>query len=229
MKRTLKWLIGMLGALLLICIALLVFKDVLLREFAEQRVERETGLEATIGDFDLDLGAASVRVTDFRIANPPGFGGGLLLHMPELFLEVDREASTNGALRLREARLHLSEFNVVKNAEGQTNITSLHEKLSRKPRKKRESEGLEFTGIGELHVSVGTVSYKDMQNPALSQEFNIGVSNEVVTTIESEKDLEKWAAAFLMRIVIQQALQKSRAQPGIFDLFRPPKGTNDAL
>lgn len=228
-KTVLKWVLAAVGALLVLCIALFVFKDVLLREISEHRVERETGLNASIGSFHLDLGATSVRITDFRLHNPPGFGDGLLLQMPEMFLQVDRQASTNGALRFREARVHLSELNVVKNAQGETNIVGLQERLSRKSRKQSDSDddkGLEFTGIGELRVNVGTVRYEDMQNPALNQTFNIGISNEVVTTINNEKDLETWAAAFLMRIVIQQAMLKSRTQPNVLDMFRPPRGTN---
>jgi hypothetical protein len=229
MKKALKWISAVLAVLLLICIALFIFKDAVLRKVTEYSVERETGVDASIGSFKLDIGAGSVRVTDFRLHNPPGFGDGLLLHMPEMFLEVDRQASTNGALRFREARMHLSELNVVKNAHGETNIVGLQERLSRKSRKKggdNDDDGLEFAGIGELHVSVGTVRYEDMQNPSLNQSFNIGISNEVVTTINNEKDLETWAMAFLMRIVIQQALLKSRSQPNIFDMFRRPQGTN---
>lgn len=223
-RRVLKWAGGALGALLVIGGALLILKDTILREVTEYAVKRKTGLKASIGAFKLDMGSASVRVTDFRLHNPPGFGDGLLLRMPELFLEVDRQASTNGALRLRQARVHLSELNVVKNAQGQTNILSLQEKLHRKPRKKeRERDALEFAGIGELRVSVGTVRYEDMQNPQLNQVFNIGISNEVVTTIQSEKDLEQWAAAFLIRVVIQQALLKSSRQPGLLEMLRPPR------
>lgn len=226
-KNVLKWIVGVLGFLLLICVTLLIFKDAVLRKVTEYSVERETGLDASIGAFKLDLGSASVRVTDFRLHNPPGFGDGLMLHVPEMFLEVDRQASTNGALRFREARVHLSELNVVKNAQGQTNIMSLQEKLSHKSRKKKhESHDLEFTGIGELHVSVGTVRYEDMQDPKLNQAFNIGISNEVFTTIKSEKDLEEWATAFLIRIVIQQALLKPRTQPSILDILQPSRGTN---
>jgi hypothetical protein len=226
-KNVLQWIVGALAVLLLICVTLLIFKDAVLRKVAEYSVERETGVDASIGSFKLDLRSASVRVTDFRLHNPPGFGDGLMLHMPEMFLEVDRQASTNGALRFREARVHVSELNVVKNAQGQTNIMSLQEKLSHKSRKKkRERDDLEFTGIGELHVSVGTLRYQDLQNPTLDQAFNIGISNEVVTTINNERDLEEWATAFLIRVVIQQALLKSRTQPSILDMLRPPRGTN---
>src|SRR5215210_3785151 len=96
-KSILKWIFGVLGVLLVICVTLVIFKDAVLRKVAEYSVERETGANATIGSFKLDLRAASVRITDFRLRNPPGFGDGLMLHMPEMFLELDRQASTNGA------------------------------------------------------------------------------------------------------------------------------------
>lgn len=229
LRRVLKWIIGVIAALLVVCVVLLIFKDGILRKFAEYSVERETGLEASIGGLHLDMTGGSVRVTDFRLHNPPGFGEGPLLHMPELFLEVDRAASTNGTLRFREARVHLSEFSLVRNAEGQTNIVSLQERLSRKPRKKKgngNGEDVKFAGIGELRVSVGKVRYEDMKNPQVNQSFIIGITNEVVKTINSEKDLKEWATAFLIRIVIQQALLKPRNQPSIMDMLRPPPPSN---
>ena len=252
MKRALRWIIGIIASLLLLCIGLFLFRDVLLREFIEHRVERETGVEASIGSLHLDLFAASVRITDFTLHNPPGFGERPMLHIPELYIHVDldpgrdpdsgtpaRSAPTNAGsdgdsgrpasgLRLHQATVNVAEFNIVRSADGRTNIFALEKRLRSKKKKpgsdSDKDSDIEFRGIGELKISLGTVRYIDLQKPAKSQEFRIGIQDEVVTSIKNEKDLETWATALLLRIAIQQALEKSQEKRGSWlDLFQPKR------
>jgi uncharacterized protein involved in outer membrane biogenesis len=225
MKRALRWIIIILSVLLLLSITLFLFRDPLLREFIEHRVQRETGVDASIGSFHLDLFAPSVRVTDFTLHNPPGFGERPMLHIPELYIHVDRE-SPPGAIHLHQATLHIAEFNIIRSADGHTNIFALEKRLRSKKKKPGSDDDkdsdIEFRGIGELKITLGTVRYVDLQNPAKSQEFRIGIQDEVVTTIKNEKDLETWATALLLRIAIQQALEKSGEKRGsLLDLLRP--------
>jgi len=248
MKRALRWIIGIIASLLLLCIGLFLFRDVLLREFIEHRVERETGVDASIGSLHLDLFAPSVRVTDFTLHNPPGFGERPMLHIPELYIRVDRDPVRDGAgphasgsaapatlggrapraLRLHQATANVAEFNIVRSADGRTNIFALEKRLRSKKKKpgsdSEKDSDIEFRGIGELKISLGTVRYIDLQKPAKSQEFRIGIQDEVVTTIKNEKDLETWATALFLRIAIQQALEKSQEKRGnLLDLFRPKR------
>jgi len=230
MKRALRWIIVIISVLLLLCVTLFIFKDTLLREFVEHRVERETGVDASIGSLRLDLFAPSVRVTDFTLHNPPGFGERPMLHIPELYIHVDRDMGRDGdsGLRLHQATLNIAEFNIIRSADGRTNILAL-EKSLRSKRKKPGSDSdddsdIEFRGIGELKITLGTVRYVDLQNPAKSQEFRIGIQDEVVTTIKNEKDLETWATALLLRIAIQQAIEKSQDKSdNLLDLLRPKR------
>jgi len=261
MKRALRWIVGVVAGLLLLCIALFLFRDVLLREFIEHRVQRETGVDASIGSLHLDLFAPSVRVTDFTLHNPPGFGERPMLHIPELYIHVDRDmgrdgaggpgtattnAGTNGdsglhasgskatlerraprALRLSKATLNIAEFNIIRSADGRTNIFALEKRLRSKMKKpgsdSDKDSDIEFRGIGELKISLGTVRYIDLQKPEKNQEFRIGIQDEVVTSIKNEKDLETWATALLLRIAIQQALEKSQEKRGnLLDFLRPP-------
>jgi len=227
MKRALRWIIGIVASLLLLCIALFLFRDVLLREFIEHLVRRETGVDASIGSLHLDLFAPSVRVTDFTLQNPPGFGERPMLHIPEFYIHVDRE-SPPGGVRLHRATLNIAEFNIVRNADGHTNIFALEKRLRSKKKKpgsdSDKDSDIEFRGIGELKITLGTARYIDLQNPAKSQEFRIGIQDEVVTTIKNEKDLETWATALLLRIAIQQALEKSQEKRGnLLDLLRPKR------
>jgi uncharacterized protein involved in outer membrane biogenesis len=245
MKRALRWIIGIVASLLLLCITLFLFRDVLLREFIEHRIQRETGVDASIGSLHLDLFAPSVRVADFTLHNPPGFGERPMLHIPELYIHVDRDMGSDGAgspgsattngdsgphasgLRLHQATLNIAEFNIVRSADGRTNIFALEKRLrskKKKPGSDSKDSDIEFRGIGELKITLGTVRYIDLQKPEKSQEFRIGIQDEVVTTIKNEKDLETWATALLLRIAIQQALEKSQEKRGnLLDLLSPKK------
>ena len=227
MKRAVRWIIVILSVLLLLCVALFLFRNPLLREFTEYRIERETGVDASIGSLHVDLFAPSVRVTDFTLHNPPGFGERPMLHIPELYIRVDRE-SPPGGLRLDQATLDIAEFNIVRSADGRTNIFALEKRLRSKKKKtdsdSDDSPDIEFRGIGELRITLGTVRYLDLQKPAKSQEFHIGIQDEVVTTIKNEKDLETWATALLLRIAVQQALEKSQDKRGnLLDFLQPKR------
>ena len=227
MKRALRWIIVTLSVLLLLCVTLFLFRNPLLRAFLEHRIERETGVETSIGAFHLDLFAPSVRVTDFTLHNPPDFGERPMLHIPELYIHVDRE-SPPGSVRLHQAAVNMAEFNIIRSADGRTNIFALEKRLRSKKKKPGSDDDdesdFEFRGIGELKITLGTVRYIDLQKPAQSQEFNIGIQDEVVTTIKNEKDLETWATALLLRIAVQQALEKSQEKRGnLLDILRPKR------
>src|SRR5688572_2340958 len=221
MKRALRWIVGIIACLLLVVITLVLFRNPILRKCIEYQIERETGVEASVGSLQLDLAAGSVRVADFKLANPPGFGERPMLHVPELFMRIDPE-SPAGGLRFLQARLNVTEFNIVRSADGRTNVFTLEKRLrERKKKKRRDDKDLEFHGIAELKLTLGTVRYIDMQKPSRSQEFRLGIQEEVFTGIKSEKDLETWATALLLRIAIQQALEKSQENRGnLLDLLR---------
>lgn len=223
MKRALRWIIGIIACLLILAITLFLFRNPILRKFVEYQIERETGVEASVGSLQLDLLAGSVRVADFKLANPPGFGDRPMLHVPELFMRIDPE-SPPGGLRFLQAGLNVAEFNIVRSADGRTNVFTLEKRLrERKKKKKRDDQDIEFHGIAELKLTLGTVRYIDMQKPSRSQEFRLGIENEIFTGIKTEKDLETWATALLLRIAIQQALEKSQENRGnLLDLLRQP-------
>jgi hypothetical protein len=221
MKKALRWLISIVGVIILLCILLLIFKDSFLRKFAEHRIERETGLKATIGALDSDLGAGSVRIRNLKVFNAPEFGGSILLHAPELYVRLDPATAFGDQIRFHEARVTIAEFNVVKNAQGKTNIFEVHKRLSQrsKPGPSPKSDR-EFAGIGELHVTLGAAHYRDMANPTNHQDFELNVEDEVVTTIKSEKDFERWGTSFLLRLAVQQVLLKSQTDPHLLDPLR---------
>jgi uncharacterized protein involved in outer membrane biogenesis len=221
MKKVLRWVISIIGVVILFCVGLLTFKDPLLKKLTERRIERETGLKATIEAFDSDLGSGSVRIRNLKVFNTPEFGGSVLLHAPEVYVRLDPSTVFSDQIHFQEARVSIAEFNVVKNAQGKTNIFEVQRRYSQhsKSNKSQKTER-EFAGIDELHVSLGAAHYRDMGNPSNHQDFELNVQDEVVTTIKSEKDFEQWGTGFLLRLAVQQVLLKSQSDPRLLESLR---------
>jgi len=75
--------------------------------------------------------------------------------------------------------------------------------------------GRDVAGIRTLNLTLGTVRYTDLAQPANNWAFPLGVTNEVVTDVRTEADLAPLAARLLVRWA-WQALNppKTDAPPG---------------
>jgi uncharacterized protein involved in outer membrane biogenesis len=124
-KFVMRWAFRGLILLIVLVVALLLLKDNLVKGLAENRLRSETGMEVRIGRFEIALFSPTVTIQDFKLYNPPEFGGGVFVDMPELHVEYSRGALWHRELHLRLLRLNLSEVNVVESTGGQTNLEVL--------------------------------------------------------------------------------------------------------
>src|SRR6516162_7984237 len=125
MKKLLKWFFIIMLAFVALAVIALLSLDTILRAVVENRIRAQTGMEAEIGKFHLGLLEPVVTIKDFKIHNPPEFGGTPFLDIPEIHVEYDRDALLNNQIHLTLVRFNLSELDIVKNASGKTNIFSL--------------------------------------------------------------------------------------------------------
>src|SRR5882672_7471699 len=121
-KKILRWAIGVFAVLLLFVVAAVVFKNPLLKTVTRWNIKATTGLEASIGGLDLNIGGSRLRITSFRIYNDPAFGKSVLFDIPEIYLQVDSDSASDGKLRFKEVRFNLAEVNVVRSTNGLTNL-----------------------------------------------------------------------------------------------------------
>src|SRR5436305_14108330 len=98
MRRVLRWIIGIMAVLLLLVAAAFLFRNSLLKAITCRNIKGNTGLETTMGGFDLDLGKSSLQITQFRIYNAPAFGGSVLVDIPEVFCEIDTRETARGKI-----------------------------------------------------------------------------------------------------------------------------------
>ena len=217
LRKILRWLAGLLLALIAAAVALLLGKDALLRVFVQNRIRERTGFEAKIGEFKVALGSAKISVQDFKLFSPAEFGGAKLVDIPELFLELDSEQAAAGKIHFKELRFNLAELNVVKTREGGVNLAALERALATNAPVRDSRLVFTFAGIDRMTLTLGRVNFTDLGQPRNSQTFLIGVTNEVVTTLRTEDELRAWAASFVVRVAVQELLAHS-ARPKGFGL-----------
>jgi uncharacterized protein involved in outer membrane biogenesis len=223
MKRILRWVGWILLCLLLLAVALVSARNRIFKAIAERRIRAETGVQARIGYLKTGLGSATIALKDIQIFNPPEFGSAVLMEVRQLYLELDAQQAAANKLRFKVLRLHLSELNVVRDKKGRLNLEALQDlrkapaltgaRTNANPSTVRTGKGCEFGGIGKLYLTLGKVTYTDLQQPKNNREFILGIQDELVTNIQTAQELDTWMKAFLIRIAVQEYV-KARTERG---------------
>jgi len=207
MKTLLKWFFGALLLLAVLVVVFLLSLDTILRVVAQNRIRAQTGMDAEIGTFHLGLLEPVVTIKDFKIYNPPAFGGTPFLNIPEIHVEYDRAALAKNQIHLTLLRFNLGELDIVRNEAGQTNLFSLGLPVPKSGatggaqslQEFKRRTGLAFQGIDALNVSVGKARFIDLKDPSHNREQTIGIDNLVMKNVKSPTDLTGLAVLVALR------------------------------
>lgn len=212
MKTVLRWVLRLLLALVVLGTAFVLLKDALLKELIESRLRDATGLGAQIGKFEMSLLSPAVSLRDLRLYNTPQFGGSVFLELPELRLEYDREALSEGRLRLRLLRLSVSELNIVQDGAGRSNVEVLQARMRQHQPPPAQ---VRLGGVETFNLSLGRVRWYQVQHPEQARVLNLDVQNEVFTNLETETDF----ALAIGRLAIKLGVRE------LSKLWKPPTRT----
>jgi hypothetical protein len=202
-KKFLKWGLRLLLLAVVLVVVFFLSLDSILRVIIEHNLRGQSGMEAKIGKFHFGIMEPVVEIKDLQLysTNRAQFGNTPILTIPEIHVEYDRDALRNSQIHITILRFNLGELDVVKGRDGETNILSLGlESATKAPPvgsaptsnpglAELQERGLEFKGIDNLSVSVGTFKYVDLQNQSNNLEQKIGIDNCVVTNVTSAADL----------------------------------------
>ena len=201
-KFIFKWLLRLFILAVVLVVVFFLSLDSILRVVMENRIRAQTGMDAEIGKFTLGLVEPTITIKDFKLFNPPSFGGTPFLDIPEIHVEYDRAALAKHEIHVTLLRFNLGELDIVRNEAGQTNIFS----IAALPTVKKsgggggksfaKETGFEFTGIDVLNVSVGTAKYIDLKDPKNNREQKIGIENCVMKNVKTPTDLA-WLAVMV--------------------------------
>src|SRR5687768_11771711 len=109
MKKFLRWgIYAFLVLAVLVVIAIFSF-DTIAKSVAQKRIRAETGMETQIGKLELSFRNQRIHLQNFKLINPPEFGGSIFIDLPELEVEYDFQALRSNQLHLKLVRINLGE------------------------------------------------------------------------------------------------------------------------
>ena len=183
MKKIIFIVVGTFIALVIIS----VIKDMVIKISVEKGVEFVTGLPLSTKGFNVGIARTVVNIRGLELFNPKSFKDRMMLDMPEIYVDYDLPAIIGGKVHLRNVRLDMKEFDVVKDEKGNLNLNSLKVVQAEKQGAKPEGKGGKAPSIkiDSLRLKIGKVLYKDYSSGSPSvKEFNINL-DETYTNIDN--------------------------------------------
>jgi len=187
----------------LILFVLSFAKDIIAKTAVSAGVRAITGLNLSMRSINIGILKTLVGINGLKLFNPVGFPDRLMMDMPEIYVDYNLGAIFRGKIHLRELRLNLKEFVVIKNESGQLNLDSLKVVKEKKQKRVRaEAAGIMPFQIDVLELKVGKVIYKDYSGgtPPMVQEFNVNI-NERYENITDPYNLA--------RLIVVRTLRKT--------------------
>jgi len=222
MRRLFKWTFRIVVLLVLLTVAVIIFRNSIAKFVVEWQLADETGMETKIGKLEIGISSSMIRIENLKLKNTKEFGSSTFLDIPEIYVEYDRDALAVGKFHATKARFTMTEVSIVKNQAGQTNIYKLAEHIEKKHRNKKRKEP-EFKGVDSLQLTLGKARYIDLQKPSNNYEFNFYLQNETVPNVKSERDL----TGVIMLAVIRNMTAGGIQQKPSSSFFQDPQGTID--
>ncbi len=186
-----KKLITVAIVVIAVMVAASVVKDVAIKTAVEKGAEMVTGLRLTMSGFSAGILRSIVNIRGLKLYNPKGFTDPVMVNMPEIYVAYDLPAILGGTIHLKEVRINLAEFVVIKNKNGSLNLDSLKALTAQKQGKPVEDKSGKpmKMKIDLLKLKIGKAVYKDYsgQTPSI-KEFNINI-DDTYTNIDNPNTL----------------------------------------
>lgn len=174
-------------------------------------------LDAEVKGIEVGLRNTDLAVQEFKLHNPAGYSDLIMMDMPEFYIDFALRDILKGTIHLKEIRLNLKEFTVVKNQKGELNLNvfkSVQEgsKKEEKPAQEKESASRTHLQIDLLKLKIGKVIFKDYSEggePSV-KEFDISIDKEYQNITDPKA---------LSSLILSEALTKTTiARLANFDL-----------
>ena len=200
--RIVRYLIIMLVAVVLV---FALAKDAIVKMGMEKGTKIVTGLDLAVEEVNVGLLTTLIDIKGLKLYNPPDYKDRVMVDMPEIYVDYDLPAMIVGDVHLKEVRIVLDNFTVVKNADGELNLNSLKvvqaETKAEKEPPAKKAPAPEFS-IDKLYLKIDTVVYKDYSgggSPSVKT-YSVGIDRE----FSDIDDVNKLAS-----LIIVQALTKT--------------------
>lgn len=194
--------------ILILIVVLAVGRNIIVKAAVTTGVKAVTGLNMSIDKITIGMFKSLINIKVLKLYNPKGFEDKIMVDIPEIHVDYSLKAFLKKKVHLQEVRLHLKEFVVVKNKDGQLNLDSLQAlggakaeepPQEQKDKTKKEKEPMPDIKIDILKLKIEKVFYKDYSQgdkPSI-KEFNVNID----TTYENITDPKA-----LVNLIVVKAL-----------------------
>ena len=198
MRFLARWIFRLLILIIVLAVAAVLLMDTCAKALMEARIRSQSGMDVRIGRVEIGLVSPTFRMEGFKLYNPAEFGGSVLMEIPELYMEYDRDAASRQELHFKLVRLNISQINVVRNAQGRTNLEGL-QAVQAQQAGGNAAAGVDFKGIDQLSLTLGKMGLIDLRDPKQNRELVFGVKDEVVPRVRSLADFMPLMVKIAMR------------------------------
>ncbi len=203
-RRLFRWTLYLFIALVVLFVAAILLLDTAARALIENRIRKQTGLEAKVGHCRVGLNRSTLTLENLTLNNTAEFGGGPFLEIPELHLEIHRQDLGAGRLHFRLVRLNVARIHVVQRKDGMTNLRAFQQEHPAPPpgsanvSTKAAGGSPGFDRIDMFNLTLGRADYVSLQDPSRNREAPLNVRNQIYQNVFAN-DLESIFIALALK------------------------------
>lgn len=169
------------------------------------RIAKATGLEATVGEFQIGLARSEFSLKDLFLLNPPDFPSAPLAVVSEAKVQFLPPPVLGISLDVKRVEVNFSEFRLIRNEKGVLNLPA-----SQVPEKVRDP-------FDEVLLNLNTVTYTDLSGgQPVQTTFNIALQNGLYRNVKG--------IGGIVEIVNWEVLKRTGIEEKVSAAPAPPPG-----
>lgn len=171
------------AAIVLVLITVIVAKDKIIEIAVERVCTYILGTKLDIGKMKVGIIGGKIKIKDLKIYNPEGFEEPLMADIPGIRIKYKLFELLKQDIHLKELKIYLRQFNIVKNSAGEINVNMLRpiKKQDKGQVMEDEDKGkIPDIEIEEFYLKADKVFFMDYSkgDKPVVKEFNVNISKK---------------------------------------------------
>lgn len=155
-----KFVIVVFIVLILFAAFFIIARNTTIKFCVERSVESLTGLPLAIKSLNVGILESSLQIKDLVLFNPEGYPDRIMADIPEVYVDYDFFPLLKRKLHIKEARLYLQEFVIVKNKGGGSNLDSLKAIKEKKTLNEKEGQSQQKQPMKKMDFQIDLLKLK---------------------------------------------------------------------
>lgn len=201
MKFIFRWIFRLIILCIILCTALILTIDIIAKEIIESTLTKSTRLDVRIDKVDVSLLTPRIRIENLVLYNPGFFGGSKFIQISEAVFEYYIYPLSSRLLRFKLIRIDCTSVHLVNN-NNILNIEYFFKQAS--ATNSAPSSPLNFSIIIDvLNISIGTINWVDLNNPARSYEVPVNIRNYIINNLNNNDINPQFLHNLLLQLMLK--------------------------